>query len=382
MRRHQIFGHDLAEHLLAAIAEEPLRRRVELEDARGLIERDDAVESGNENGPLTPLALAQRRAHPPPLRHVEAEAENLLDAPLRIAHRAEKPHEVAKLAVFLDERLLETNLPLLPHRFHQLRMPAPGHLRVEPPMGKVCHIRFSDHPAAALRIGHGARIDIAEAPLGIENGHLCGHSLERLFVEVLLSKDCLLIPPFFTVLVEELLVLPASFERDGEPRHERLETHRLGRGERLVPAASKLKEGVLAQRKESPNAHRVRCLPGTALSLGKPPDERVRDGQPRFRSLRLRLCPDPPIPSRLRPLVPHPHGGIVANRMLDQCAEKGGTVSLEIKGNTHRERQVVQHGCIRKFVGPERRLGLRGHGVRRVHHTSRGEKRMGRLPLK
>jgi hypothetical protein len=63
--RHDELGHVLANDLLSRIAEDPLSRRIEVDDAPLLVHRDDGVERSAEDRPGHRVTLLGCRFSPP-----------------------------------------------------------------------------------------------------------------------------------------------------------------------------------------------------------------------------------------------------------------------------------------------------------------------------
>ena len=61
IRRDDQIGQWPAEHVALAIAERPLRSRIELDDATVTVHGNDAVERRFHDCPVSSIALAQRR---------------------------------------------------------------------------------------------------------------------------------------------------------------------------------------------------------------------------------------------------------------------------------------------------------------------------------
>ena len=192
-RDHQL-DHALADHRGAAVAEGPLRRPVELQNAPLAVDRDDAVERRIEDRALQRLAFAQRLFRRLAVGDVGADQADGHDRPVRAENRE---LDVAEGALALRRRhpLLPFELPL--RRQHSLVVRGQ---RISDPFGKQLVRRVPDdlvagqlvqpfvlavhEDVAALHVlqgndrrgvvGHGLETRLG-LPQGLHRPHAVGH---------------------------------------------------------------------------------------------------------------------------------------------------------------------------------------------------------------
>ncbi len=138
-------GHPPAEHILAAMAEHPLGRRVEFDDVAPAVHHDDAVERGLDGGAKARFAALQFALAPPPLADVAHHGQRVRLSALHERHHPQVGVEAAAVG------------------------PQHGGLHVDVLAGQRPPHQLQ--PLAHVGLGHGGRIGLADdvlAPVAVE----------------------------------------------------------------------------------------------------------------------------------------------------------------------------------------------------------------------